>query len=211
MGCGSFRQAPNVCSFASVCTHICMVLCASLMLCFLLAQSDGWENVVTHGDEALHPFVIFLRLLYFSISSATLCGEYSHSLCLSVCLFLSLSLSLPLSLFLSLSLDLYLVLYVSVSLSHYSQILYYQLEENVTPLGKTVYQCKLRGRNQLDADRVSAFSVHRYMYIYIQDIVTLDSYMYTLRKFPSLVKIERSEEHSVGLDDHSKTGAQEHR
>ena len=61
-----------------VCVCVC-ILCASSCSIFFLTQSDGWENVVTHGDESLHPIVIFLRLLYFSVSTATLCGEYNPS------------------------------------------------------------------------------------------------------------------------------------
>ena len=40
--------------------------------------------------------------------------------------------------------------------SPYRLIVYYHLEENKTPLGKIVYQCKVRGRIQLGGgDRVS--------------------------------------------------------
>lgn len=35
------------------------------------------------------------------------------------------------------------------------QVMYFSLDPKITPLGKTIYHSNLKGRKQLDSDRVS--------------------------------------------------------
>ena len=48
-----------------------------------------------------------------------------------------------------------------------SLIVYYQLEENLSPLGKTIYQSKVKGRIQLGGDKVYTCNIICALYKYI--------------------------------------------
>ena len=59
---------------------------------------------------------------------------------------------------------------------YFRLIVYYGLVEGVTPLGKPVYQSKVKGRKQLDADKVRMTSwagkaSNKYMHVVIHKYV----------------------------------------
>ena len=44
------------------------------ILCTHTTQHDAWEFVEPDSSSSLRPVLLFLRMLYFSTSTATLCG-----------------------------------------------------------------------------------------------------------------------------------------
>lgn len=57
---------------------------------------------------------------------------------------------------------------------HCRLVVYYQVDEKVTPFGKKIYQCHMKVKKQLDGDRVSV-SLHHCLYCVCMFLILLCS------------------------------------